>query len=297
MNSYFVTGASGFLGRFISKELEQCRVISIGKSTSNNIQADITKTIPFHPIEVETVIHIAGKAHSVPKNEDDKNEFYLVNHEGTRNLIDFLEKQVSLPRSFVFISTIAVYGTDEGFDIRETHPLKGCSPYADSKILAEEALKEWCQRKNIKLTILRLPLIVGNNAPGNLGSMMKMMKRGFYIGIGDGSARKSMVLASDVARFIPIVKDIGGIYNLTDGIHPTVAAFESALANRIGIKKVRRLPKSLVKIMAKVGDLLGDKSPFNSYKFEKLTKSLTFNDDLARSKGWKSKSVLEYPLD
>ena len=45
--------------------------------------------------------------------------------------------------------------------------------------------------------------------------------------------------------------------------------------------------------MAKVGDLLGSKAPINSYKLEKMTKSLTFSNEKARRDlGWEPLDVL-----
>ena len=46
--------------------------------------------------------------------------------------------------------------------------------------------------------------------------------------------------------------------------------------------------------MAKVGDLLGNKAPINSYKLEKMTQSLTFSNEKARKElSWKHLDVLE----
>ena len=46
--------------------------------------------------------------------------------------------------------------------------------------------------------------------------------------------------------------------------------------------------------MAKVGDFLGSKAPINSYKLEKMTKSLTFSNEKARRElGWEPLDVLE----
>ena len=45
--------------------------------------------------------------------------------------------------------------------------------------------------------------------------------------------------------------------------------------------------------LAKVGDLLGSKAPINSYKLEKMTKSLTFSNEKARKElGWEPLDVL-----
>jgi len=79
-----------------------------------------------------------------------------------------LEK-VGVPESFIFVSTVAVYGCETGEDIDENHPLKGNTPYALSKIQAEKFLTEWCHTNNVKLGIIRPSLIAGPNPPGNLG--------------------------------------------------------------------------------------------------------------------------------
>ena len=45
--------------------------------------------------------------------------------------------------------------------------------------------------------------------------------------------------------------------------------------------------------MAKVGDLFGSYAPINSYKLEKMTKSLTFSNEKARCElGWEPLDVL-----
>ena len=46
--------------------------------------------------------------------------------------------------------------------------------------------------------------------------------------------------------------------------------------------------------MAKVGDILGDKAPINSYKLEKMVKSLTFSNEKAcRELSWEPMDVLK----
>jgi len=53
------------------------------------------------------------------------------------------------------------------------------------------------------------------------------------------------------------------------------------------------IPYRMAWFMAKVGDLLGSKSPINSYKLEKMTKSLTFSNEKVRKElGWEPLDVL-----
>lgn len=80
-----------------------------------------------------------------------------------------------------------VYGNKLGnMDTEDSRPLIGDSPYSDSKIKAEEYLIKWCGRNNVRLGILRPGLLVGSNAPGNLGAMVNGIRKGFYLNIGQG---------------------------------------------------------------------------------------------------------------
>lgn len=290
-NDYLLTGASGFLGKIIASALSG-QVSMLGRSSVNNYKTDLSHQVPEFRQTFETVIHASGKAHIVPTTKDEADDFFSVNVRGTVNLTKALEVLPQLPKYFVFISTVAVYGKDSGEMLDEQEPLNGSAPYAKSKIEAEGYLQEWCSKHNVILTILRLPLIVAPNPPGNLGSMIRMMKNGLYVGIGSGKARKSMVLAEDVASFIVIVKKVGGIYNLTDGDHPAMIDLEIAIANKLGRRKPIRFPNILLKIAARMGDLLGNKSPLNSLKYDKLISSLTFSDVKARAIGWNPRKVI-----
>lgn len=290
-HDYLLTGASGFLGRIIASVLSDS-VVTLGRSSGNHYQNNLSKEIPDFKQTFETVIHASGKAHIVPSTKEEADDFFAVNLQGTVNLTKGLESLPQLPKHFIFISTVAVYGRDSGELIDEHSSLNGSTPYAKSKIQAEEFLNAWCAKHNITLTILRLPLIVAANPPGNLGSMLSMIKKGLYVGIGSGQARKSMVLAEDIARFIPVVQHIGGTYNLTDGHHPTMLELETALAVKLGKRKPVRLPHMLLKTAARIGDLAGNKSPLNSLKYEKLISSLTFSDDRARKIGWNPRPVI-----
>ncbi|EOZ95649.1 UDP-glucose 4-epimerase [Indibacter alkaliphilus LW1] len=291
MKNYLLTGASGFLGKEIHKKIaNDC--YTLGRGAENDIQLDLESERMELP-RVRTFIHCAGKAHVVPKTEEEKEAFFKINYQGTVNLLHGLESSGNLPQNFIFISTVAVYGREEGQEIDETFPLLGSTPYAKSKIQAEECLENWCKNKEVNLVILRLPLVVGNNAPGNLGSMEKAIRKGYYLGIGDGSSRKSAVLAKDVAAFIPNLEGKSGVFNLTDTIHPSMYDIEEAIAKKYQ-KKIRRIPISYLQPFTWIGDRFSF-FPLNSYRLEKLTSSLTFSDNLASRKlGWRPSSVLEF---
>lgn len=285
-----LTGSTGFLGRIILKELRDFQVITLSR-TNSAINADLTAGKIELP-KVNAVIHAAGKAHIVPKTQKEIEEFNLVNVIGTENLLNSL--QANLPESFVFISSVSVYGRIDGNLISEEEPLNAKDPYGISKIQAEKLVKSWCKINNVRLSILRLPLLVGARPPGNLGGMIKAIRNGYYVNIAGGKARKSMVIAQDVACIIPKAFSTEGTYNLTDGFHPSVSDLSRKIALQLGKHQSINIPAWSAVILAKAGDLLGRKFPFNSVKLNKLTSDLTFDDSKARTTlGWAPNPVLE----
>lgn len=285
------TGASGFLGYNIRPLLEkQYDVHTIGLTDDDDIKINMAKEVPPINTHYDLVLHAAGKAHTVPKTEAEKQVFFDVNYIGTIHLCDALEK-VGVPKALVFISTVAVYGCEFGELITEEHHLEGTTPYAMSKIKAEEYLTEWCAKHNVVLGILRPSLLAGKNAPGNLGAMVEGIRKGFYLNIAGGKVKKSVLMAEDIARLLPLLAEKGGVYNVCDTYQPTFGELSASVARQLGKRKPMSIPYWMAWCMAKVGDSMGSKAPINSYKLEKMTKSLTFSNEKARR-------VLEWePLD
>ena len=287
-----ITGASGFLGNLLVIHLgKKYSVFGLSRS-SGNFKICLKNQVPDFKNDFDLVIHAAGKAHSNLKSEEDKLSYYNVNVKGTQNLLLGLEK-TRLPSKFIFVSSVAVYGLIEGIDITENEPLLAQDSYGKSKIEAEYLVQEWCNQHNIICTILRLPLIVGSNPKGNLKQMIDAIKKGFYFNVAGGNARKSMVLADDVIKVISQVAEIGGIYNLTDGYHPSFYELSKLISKQTNKPLPKNMPFWLSQLFAKIGDILGEKFPINSMKLKKITSNLIFDDTKARLKfGWKPTPVL-----
>jgi len=294
MKKLLFTGASGFLGYNIRPLLEMTYdVHTIGLTDDDDIKYNLAKDVPPINTHYDVVLHAAGKAHTVPKTEAEKQVFYDVNYQGTVNLCAALEK-VGAPNALIFISTVAVYGCEYGDLITEEHPLEGSSPYAESKIMAEKYLTDWCSSHHVKLGILRPSLLAGKNAPGNLGAMVNGIRKGFYMNIAGGKVVKSVLMAEDIARLVPLLEEKGGVYNVCDTRQPSFGEISMSVAKQLGKGKPLNIPYWMAWCMAKVGDLLGNKAPINSYKLEKMTKSLTFSNEKARRElGWVPLDVLE----
>lgn len=288
------TGGTGFLGKNVMPLLqEQYDVTTCGITPDDMIQANLAKMVPELLEQYDIVLHAAGKAHVVPKTEEEKQLFFDINYQGTVNLCKALE-HVGVPKALVFISTVAVYGCEYGELITEDHPLNGDTTYAKSKIMAEEYLTKWCSEHGVTLGILRPSLLAGKNAPGNLGAMVNGVRKGFYMNIAGGKVTKSVLMAEDIARLLPLVAEKGGVYNVCDTRQPSFGELSVSVARQLGKRKPISIPYWMAWCMAKVGDLLGSKAPINSYKLEKMTRSLTFSNKKARKElGWEPLDVLE----
>lgn len=296
-----LTGASGFLGRHIYAELIQRHTITtLGRTPLglSHIVCDLSKTAPTLPNQpIDYVIHVAGKAHSVPRNTRERAEYARVNVRGTAYLLNSLTQPPELPKAFVFISSVLVYGRTEGENLTESTPLNAVDAYGSSKAQAERLVQEWGQQTGVRVTILRLPLVAAYEPVGNLAAMQRTIQRGYYFRVGDGQVRRSMVRADDVARILEKAAETGGTYHLTDGCHPTVRELEDAFARQAGRNGQRALPMGFAQVIARVGDgvnrLVGRRFPLDSIALQKLTSSLTFSDDAARKHlGWSPQPVL-----
>jgi nucleoside-diphosphate-sugar epimerase len=297
IKNVFITGASGFLGQYIFNELnsQQLSVKTLGRSSRSNIICDLSTECPDFSSysNVDIIIHAAGKAHidsTLKKNSED---IYRTNVLGTINLLKGLEN--TSVSSFIFISSVSVYGCSSGSNISEECQLLSNDAYSGSKIEAEQLILDFCKKHDVKCLILRLPLIVGKNPPGNLGKMISGIKKGFYFDISGHDVSKSMVLAEDVALLI--IKSFGksGVYNLTDGKNPTMADISTAIALQLGKKRVLSIPLWIAKLISLIGDISSTHFPLNSIKLKKLISPLTFDDSKARNElQWNPRSVIEY---
>lgn len=294
MQKLLFTGGTGFLGRNIKPILDKTyEVTTIGIMDADMIKANFVSGIPNLPERYDIVLHAAGKAHIYPKTEAERQAFYDVNVKGTIHLCEALEN-VGVPKAFIFISTLNVYGDEPGnMDTEGNRPLVGSSPYADSKIKAEKYLTEWSKKHNVTLGILRPSLLAGKGAPGNLGAMIHGIKTGAYLSIAGGKAKKSVLMVDDIAHLVPLVAEKGGVYNVCDDHNPSFGELEETIAKQLGKRKPISIPYWMAKLLALVGDVFPF-FPINSYRLEKIVTSDTWSNVKAkRELGWQPMDVLE----
>jgi len=279
----FLTGHNGYLGSFLMTKFREkdIETVTIGRSNNSNWKFDLSSDTNEFPTNnesnnVDLVIHAAGLAHRVPKTETEKQAFFDVNFEGTKRLLKALKDSGNIPKQFLFVSTIAVYGEPMDSEIcvppypnkKEIDQLD-LTPYGLSKWKAEQVVIEWCRNEGVNALIWRLPLIVGENAPGNLGAMEKAIRKGYYFRIGNSYNRmRFYVKIEDIVNdILKLSGDESGLNNMISG-QKSYGEFEDEIAAKYN-RKVRTIPIWLVKIIARFGDFIPG-FPLNSYRLNKL---------------------------
>lgn len=257
---------------------------TLGRDAANDIVVDLVKTSPGGLPQAELVVHLAGSC----RQENAGN----LNVATTQHLLKALD--ACPPRQLVYVSSTEVYGRVEGEELTEGIIKDPQSRVGKAKLLAEDALQKWCDDKDVTLTILRCPPIVGTAMQGMLRSMVNSIYRGTYHHIADETQRLSVVHAVDVARAILDLAPTGGIYNLTDGVNPTRRDLAEALAHRMSDKRIYTLRPKRARVTAKILDFV----PFATFGSKTLAErytTLTFSCDKAiKALGWRPNSVTEY---
>jgi nucleoside-diphosphate-sugar epimerase len=128
--------------------------------------------------------------------------FRAVNVQTTLNLAR--QAAAAGVKRFVFISSIGVNGcqTATGKPFAEAGQSKPYNFYALSKWEAEEGLSRIASETEMEVVIIRPPLVYGLNAPGNFGSLMRAVRRGWPLPLGAVHNQRSLVALDNLVDFI-----------------------------------------------------------------------------------------------
>ena len=207
-----VTGANGFLGKSITKELSKDinEIIfvthnisndsfAVGEIDENTIWADILS-------DCDVVIHLAARVHKM--HDDSLNplsDFRRINTAGTINLAR--QAMNAGVKRFIFISSIKVNGEESDFPYSEMSEPNPSDAYAISKWEAELGLNQLSQDGEMEIVIIRPPLIYGPGVKANFASMIKWVRRGLPLPFGSINNKRSMVAVENLVDFIMLCAD------------------------------------------------------------------------------------------
>ncbi|MDD5665656.1 MAG: NAD-dependent epimerase/dehydratase family protein [Candidatus Omnitrophota bacterium] len=223
----FITGATGFIGRFLLSELftrGYKNITVLARPTSNlgllkakDIQiilADITDKASLDNIKgsYDIVFHCAGFV-------NDGNEKILgnVNIRGTENICKWaLECRV---KKLVYLSSVAVNSGNTQIPLTEDMPYKATNRYGFSKLEAEKIALRY-RDIGLPMAILRPCMVYGPGEPHMLPLLARLMKWRLLLLPNRGETKLHLVSVRNVSaclvHFMENDRAIGGVFHIAD---------------------------------------------------------------------------------
>jgi len=294
-----VTGATGFIGGQLCAALRQngCEVVALARTARTGPWDAFAVWDAMDPVTVpeniDVIFHLAGKAHALAETQQDKDEYFRINTEGTRKLLE--AARAARVKRFVFFSSVKAMG--EGGDICLDEQA-ACEPetlYGKSKLEAERLVLEGGFVP--EPVVLRLSMVYGPTRKGNLPRMIESVRKGRFPPLPETGNKRSMVHVDDVVQTATLAAEkdaaIGQTYIVTDGqVCSTRQIYEwicHALEKQVPSWHV---PIGMLKALARVGDGIGifrgRRFMFDSDTLEKLLGSAYYSfGKIERELGYK----------
>lgn len=242
-----ITGASGFIGsNFIKKYENEYNIIPVCLIKNKPEDLDYTG--------VDTILHLAALVHQMKGAPEEK--YFEVNTELTRRLATTAkEKGVG---HFVFYSTVAVWGTHGYFEhdkvITLKTPLNPLTAYAKSKYDAEKILNE-LKNDDFKISILRPPMVYGENCPGNMKRLEKLVDILPILPFGNNENKRAVIhvnkLLNETNKIIQNEKE--GILIPRDENSISIKDILEGIIEKKNKKRILiKLPKCIIRIFYRI---------------------------------------------
>ena len=215
MDSIFVTGSSGFIGRKIIEKLPKSEVLTDSDNSKRIDLQNIKEVLNIDSADI--VIHLGGKT---PKKELKWSDYFSNNVYGTLNVLEYcIKKKV---KKLIYVSSY-VYGNPKYCPIDENHPVNPHNAYSESKYLGERLCKFYCDRTELNLTILRPFNIFGEsmNEGFLLTNLINAVKTDKKITIVNKNSKRDFLYIDDFVDLILKIKNYNckfEIFNVGTGI-------------------------------------------------------------------------------
>jgi nucleoside-diphosphate-sugar epimerase len=291
-----VTGANGYIGRFLCPELVRAgyEVTALTRSPSDLLgvahyvsqtfsAVDFVEAVKGH----EVVIHLAARAHQSEKQDAQTYAAYReINVEKT---IDLAKAAIAAGVSrFIYLSSVKVNGEAtfaEPFTAADQpHPEDF---YGQTKWEAEQALVQLCTSSNTRLVIIRPPLVWGGVVKGNLEILVKLINYRIPLPFRNIQNRRDLVsldnLSSLILRCIDHPSAPGQVFMVSDGMPRSTAGIIELVASQARFRpRLVALPHSVLSLCRHI--------PVIGTKINKLLSNLEVDiTETCRSLQWQPK--------
>lgn len=302
-----VTGATGFVGRFLC-----ARLLAEGHMVRGTLLPEENPEALFGAVEpvvvqplssdtnwqnalegVETIIHLAARVHIMDDpSADPLAEFRRVNVEGTLKLAR--DAAVAGVKRFVFVSSIKVNGEETHKSYTEESFANPADPYGVSKLEAEVGLRQIEAETGLEVVIVRPTLVYGPGVKANFLKMLQAVQGGIPLPLASIKNKRSLIyvgnLVDALANCATHPKAAGKMYLVSDGDDVSTPKLVCRVATALGVQaRLLPIPVSLMRLAAK---LVGKSGAVN-----RLTGSLTVDSSKIRLElGWNPPFTMEEGL-
>lgn len=305
--SILVTGATGFVGRFLCSRLLTTDINVRGTLLPSESPASLVKGVepvviqPFGPdtswqhamTDIDTIIHLAARVHIMnDPSADPLTEFRKVNTEGTKQLAN--EALKAGVKRLVFISSIKVNGEETTTPYTENSTVQPTDPYGISKWEAEQALRQIEKESCLEVVVVRPTLVYGLGVKANFLNMLSVVQRGMPLPLASITNKRSLVyvgnLVDALATCATHTAAAGQTYLVSDGEDVSTPELIRRTASALGVPaRLFPFPPSLMHL---AGKLTGKSATVN-----RLTGSLTVDSSkIRRELNWNPPFTMEEGL-
>ena len=301
-----VTGANGLVGRatcmalyrsgFVVRAASRVMLPSMPEIESFSISSIHAQTHWESALAlVDAVVHCAARVHVMhDADADPLSAFRAVNCHGTLNLAR--QAAAAGVKRFIFISSVKVNGefTVPGQAFTEEDTPNPQDAYSQSKLEAEQGLREIAAETGMKLVVVRSPLVYGPGVKANFAALMRAVQRGWPLPLGAIHNQRSLVALDNLADFIvTCITHAGAVdqtFLISDGQDLSTTELVRALAHVAGVSS-HLLPVPM-RGLAWAGRLLGKEDAV-----QRLIGNLQIDSSKARNLlGWVPKVSVQEGL-
>jgi UDP-glucose 4-epimerase len=329
-----VTGGAGYIGSVTAKALEEAGhtpvlLDSLLSGTRAFVRdrifyegdvADrrLLRRIVAEHRDIEATIHMAARV-VVPESVQEPYRFY---RENVAKSLELLDELVALGKPRVLYSSSAsLYAPKAGFQVCEEDPLDPPSPYAQSKRMIEQVLRDMAVATELRAMILRYFNPIGSDPdvqsgfharePSNVLGQLMMAARGLtksftITGVDhptrDGTGIRDYIHVWDLAKaHVRAVERFDGVLATVDApsvainvgtgegvtVRELVVSFERVLGKPVPITEAAPRPGDSVGAFANVD---------RSHQLLGWSTELTLDDAIASALAWveKRREILGY---
>lgn len=236
-----ITGGAGYIGTSVALEFLQkgffvtviddlknsyiCHLKNLQKKFPRNLTifkgnlCDKTfLKMMFKDNSYDIVVHLAAKKF-IGESLQKPQEYYENNIQSLKNILSYCKNKNT--STFVFASSVVVYGNTPCDKINENCPPSPLNPYAETKKIGEDLVRKWQEKTGKNALVFRFSNPIGANCEYNLGEHGKKKKttllnyiidcilndkkagfKGNNFDTPDGSAIRNYIHVSDLAKIL-----------------------------------------------------------------------------------------------